>query len=60
VIIEYRIEVKAYSQRWFEFSSNAYSLLGARNQKVRLEGLGYKVRIVKYTQAAPKRVGVVK
>lgn len=60
MIIEYRIEVQTYTQRWVEFTSNTYSLSDAKLEKKRLEGLGYKVRIVKYTQAAPKRVGVVK
>lgn len=66
MITEYHLEVKnlgtshAYNTGWAEFTSNTYSLPSARREKSRLEDHGYQVRIVKYKQAAPKRIGVVK
>ena len=67
MITEYHLEVKnlgvpshVYKTWWAEFTSNTYSLPSARREKSRLEDHGYQVRIVKYTQAAPKRIGVVK
>jgi hypothetical protein len=67
MITEYHLEIirhqlikGAFKPDWCAFNSNTYSLSEARGAKRRLEEMGYKVRIVKYKQAAPKRIGVVK